>query len=304
MKTTLKKLTAFILAAGLMTASMTTVHASGYSYTDASEEFTQTIESVGPYATIAEDLSKGGIKLVSKSLGTIYFGTEPPASGNEHEWFHHFVYNSSAGKYDYNGDYYWNGSKWMREGDKYSWDERNAAVTGASGENSDYVIDNEALLAALAAQAAAEEAGFASVAAMNAAATKNMSAAEYYNNVIINTPGIEEATPVGQGGKLIINGKESGITAAFDKVERSYVDSVRTQTEGTVLNAVKIGLPLADGMGVITTNFYMPGVTAGDNITVLQYVNGAWVELAVTEIRADHVVLNLERSGVIAFIRK
>ena len=290
MKTTLKKLTAFILAVGLMAASMTTVYASGYSYTETPENF-----SVWENDT---DFSKGGYHHTVPNNGDVYIGIEPPASAkNINDLFFYMVKNPATGKYEYAEDYYWDGSKWMRDGGKYSWDERNAAIAG-------YAVDNEALLAALAELATAEEAGFVTVGDIYYAAEKNMSAAEYYNNVIINTPGIEEATPVGQGGKLIIDGIESGMTASFDKVERSYVDSVRTQTEGTVLNVVKIGLPLADGVAVITTNFYMPGVAAGDEITVLQYVNGAWEELAVTEIRADHVVLNLERSGVIAFVRK
>lgn len=50
------------------------------------------------------------------------------------------------------GGYYWDGSKWMRDGGLYSWDER-----------------------------------FAAARAMNAASEKNMSAFEYYNNVIITS---------------------------------------------------------------------------------------------------------------------
>ena len=310
MKTALKKLTAFMLAVGMMTTLATTVHASGYGYTDAPDEIQEAWDNgqLNPYAPINVDLSKGGIKLKSSDGSTTrytYMGTEPPT--DEHEgWFHHFVYNSSTGNYEYNGDYYWNGSKWMREGDLYSWDERSAAATSESGNNgyNGYTFDNKALLEALANEAAAKEAGFTTFGAMTVATYRNMSAFEYYNNMIINTPGIEEATPVGQGGKLIIDGKESGITVTLDKVTPAFVDSVRTQTDGTVLNVVKIGLPLGDGVGVVTTNFYMPGIAAGDEIAVLQYVDGAWVETAVTEIREDHVVVNLERSGVIAFIKK
>ena len=308
MKTALKKLAAFMLAVGMMATLATTAHASGYSYTDAPAEIQDEVDK-GNYriltAPINIDLSKGGIRVKHTDGVTTsytYIGTEPPT--DEHNgWFHHFVLNSSTGNYEYNGDYYWNGSTWMREFDEYSWDERNAATSGESGYNG-YTFDNKALLEALANEAAAKEAGFASVASMNFANARNMSAFEFYNNIIIDTPGIDEATPIGQGGKLIIDGKESGITVTLDKVTPAFVDSVRTQTDGTVLNVVKIGLPLGDGVGVVTTNFYMPGIAAGDEIAVLQYVDGAWVETAVTEIREDHVVVNLERSGVIAFIKK
>ena len=308
MKTALKKLAAFMLAVGMMATLATTAHASGYSYTDAPAEIQDEVDK-GNYgiltAPINIDLSKGGIRVKHTDGVTTsytYIGTEPPT--DEHNgWFHHFVLNSSTGNYEYNGDYYWNGSTWMREFDQYSWDERNAATSGESGYNG-YTFDNKALLEALANEAAAREAGFASVASMNVANRRNMSAFEFYNNIIIDTPGIENATPVGQGGKLIIDGKETNITATIDKVTSAFVDSVRTQTDGTVLNVIEIQLPLADGVGVITTNFYMPGVAAGDEITVLQYVDGAWVEAAVTEIREDHVVVDFERSGVIAFIKK
>ena len=50
-----------------------------------------------------------------------------------------------------------------------------------------------------------------------------------------------------------------------------------------------------------TVNFYAKGVKAGQNIKVYQYVNGSWVEVEVTEIRNDHVVVNMTSLGTIAF---
>ena len=122
MKTALKKLAAFMLAVGMMATLATTAHASGYSYTDAPAEIQDEVDK-GNYriltAPINIDLSKGGIRVKHTDGVTTsytYIGTEPPT--DEHNgWFHHFVLNSSTGNYEYNGDYYWNGSTWMREFD-------------------------------------------------------------------------------------------------------------------------------------------------------------------------------------------
>ncbi len=53
-----------------------------------------------------------------------------------------------------------------------------------------------------------------------------------------------------------------------------------------------------------TVNFYMPGVTAGQNIQVYQYdyTNGQWTGVAVAEVREDHVVVDMTSLGVLAFI--
>lgn len=147
---------------------------------------------------------------------------------------------------------------------------------------------------------AAREAGFITTVDMYRAAERNMSACEYYNNIAINTPGIENSIPVGQGGGLVVDGEITNMTATINKVERSYVDSVRNMTEGTVLNVVNVQFPAREA----TINFYMPGIADDAEIIALQYVNGTWTDVEVTEIRADHVVLNLKQSGNVAFIQK
>lgn len=303
MKTTLKKLTALVLTvgmmAGLITTSTTTVQASGYSYISFDEAQELAYNDPNTYQVLYdpdERTDRWNFSICGFFDSNFYRGIEPPASAEVGSQFMLMQYNSALGWYVGVSTYDFDGTDWVRAGDGAVWH---------WGDKDAVAADDAAFQEGLANETAAKEAGFQNYGQMCVAAEKNMSAFEYYNNVIINTPGIEEATPVGQGGKLIINGKESGITATFDKVDRSYVDSVRTQTDGTVLNVVKIGLPLADGIGgVITTNFYMPGVASGDEITVVQYIDGVWVEAAVTEIRADHIVLNLDRSGVIAFVRK
>lgn len=152
----------------------------------------------------------------------------------------------------------------------------------------------------IALQAEAADEGFADVADLQIAAEKNMFAGEYYNNAVTETFGIEEATPVAQGGNLVVDGVVTNMTATISKVDVAFVDSVRAAQEGTVLNVVDVRFPAK----AATINFYMPGVAADANIVALQYVDGAWVDVEVTEVRADHVVLNLKQNGRVAFIVK
>lgn len=142
--------------------------------------------------------------------------------------------------------------------------------------------------------------GFENAAQMQYAQAANKSAGEYYNNAVSETQGIEEATPVAQGGNLVVDGKVTNMTASISKVPVAFVDSVRAAQEGTVLNVVDIQFPATEA----TINFYMPGVAAGANIAAVQYVDGAWVDVDVKEVRADHVVLDLKSNGIVAFLAK
>ena len=51
-----------------------------------------------------------------------------------------------------------------------------------------------------------------------------------------------------------------------------------------------------------TVNFYLKGIAAGQNIKVYQLIDGVWVELTVSEIREDHMVVNMTSLGTLAFI--
>lgn len=149
--------------------------------------------------------------------------------------------------------------------------------------------------------ARADDGGFIDVADMFRAAEKSMSAGEYYNNVVVSTPGIENAMTVGQGGNLVVNGQVTNMSATINKVtNRAYVDSVRSVQEGTLLNVVEVNYPAVEA----TINFYTPGVTAENAIVALQYNAGTWVEVEVAEVRADHIVLNMKGNGVVAFVAK
>lgn len=170
----------------------------------------------------------------------------------------------------------------------------------AGGGSSEQAAAAEAHREAVRLEAEAAATGFENAAQMQEAQAANKTAGEYYNNAVLSTPGIEEATPVAQGGNLVVNGQVTNMTASIAKVTGAYVASVRAAQVGTVLNVVNVQFPATAAV----INFYMPGVADGANIAAVQYTNGAWVDVEVVEARADHVVLNLQRPGVVAFIAK
>lgn len=307
MKTAIKKCLAFMLALGLMGASLT-AYASGYSYSKEPGNMNDYyVDDNYNVISSSLDLSAGGYYGETQNgERNNFIGTEPPSSNlvtwpssdGRPIWFNHYAKDSS-GNWVYQGDYYFDGTNWVRDGGAYLWGGAPAVMTEEGIKRAQEMLAAHA--EALANQKAARDAGFANIADMYAAAEKNMSAGEYYNNAVTNTPGIENAIPVGQGGNLIVNGVKTNMTATINKVDRSYVDSVRAKTEGTILNVVDVAFPATDA----TINFYMPGVAEGSAIIAMQYSgNDTWMEVEVTEIRADHVVLNLKQGGIVAFIQQ
>lgn len=137
-----------------------------------------------------------------------------------------------------------------------------------------------------------------------AAAEEGKSIAEYISNSVTEVPGLEEATPVGQGGKVILDGKVSNVNFSVQKPVLAQVNSAKAQAAalgGDVLNVVKIQSTTT--FGTASVNFYMPGVTADQKIQVYQYVDKEWVSVDVAEVRADHVVVDMTSLGVFAFIQ-
>ena len=137
-----------------------------------------------------------------------------------------------------------------------------------------------------------------------AAAEVSMSVGEYTNNAIVSTPGLSAADtlPVGQGGKIIVNGVATNMTVILRKVDAATVKSAKTAATGKILNLVNAKLPVAKG-NTITVNFYVKGLAGTENVTVLQLVNGEWVPVTVKEIRLDHIVLDLTQSGPVMFVQ-
>ncbi len=179
--------------------------------------------------------------------------------------------------------------------------EEKAAIAAAKEKaEAERVALEEASREAVRMESEAVGEGFENAAQMQYAQAANKSAGEYYNNAVLDTQGIEEATPVAQGGNLVVDGKVTNMTANISKVSVAFVDSVRATQEGTILNVVDIQFPATEA----TINFYMPGVADGANIAAVQYVDGTWVDVAVKEVRADHVVLDLKNNGIVAFLAK
>ncbi len=137
-----------------------------------------------------------------------------------------------------------------------------------------------------------------------AAAEVSMSVGEYTNNAIVSTPGLSAADtlPVGQGGKIIVNGVATNMTVILRKVDAATVKAAKTAATGKILNLVNAKLPVAKG-NTVTVNFYVKGLAGTENVTVFQYVDGAWVQVTVKEIRLDHIVLDLTQSGPVMFVQ-
>ncbi|MBD5394247.1 MAG: hypothetical protein HDR23_00130 [Lachnospiraceae bacterium] len=137
-----------------------------------------------------------------------------------------------------------------------------------------------------------------------AAAEENKTVGEYMNNAVTEVPGLEEAAPLGQGGHVIINGAPSNQTFSVMKPDRKSVDLAKSQAAvlgGKVLNVAQIQASV-NNFETATVNFYLQGIKAGQIIKVYQLIDGEWVELTVTEIREDHVVVNMTSLGTLAFI--
>ena len=139
-----------------------------------------------------------------------------------------------------------------------------------------------------------------------AAAAEGKSVGEYVNNMISSLPGLTNVVPLGQGGHVIINGVPSNQTFSVLKPTVANVNSAKSfaaSLGGKVLNVAQINASVRN-FNTATVNFYLKGTIAGQNIKVYQLVDGQWVELTVTEIREDHVVVNMTSLGVLAFIEE
>lgn len=137
-----------------------------------------------------------------------------------------------------------------------------------------------------------------------AAAEVSMSVGEYTNNAIVSTPGLSstDTLPVGQGGKIIVNGVATNMTVTLRKVDAATVKSAKAAATGKIVNLVNAKLPVAKG-NTVTVNFYVKGLAGTENVTAFQLVNGEWVLVTVKEIRLDHIVLDLTQSGPVMFVQ-
>lgn len=147
--------------------------------------------------------------------------------------------------------------------------------------------------------------GFTSAADVQQAESRGMSAVEFYNNAVATIAGVDSVVPVGQGGKILINGVATNLSATLSKVNAATVADSKAQATalgGELFNVMNVTFP-AVNFTTATVNFYVKDLLAGTKVVVKQLVNGVWVDVEVTEIRADHVVLNLTSAGPLAFVK-
>lgn len=137
-----------------------------------------------------------------------------------------------------------------------------------------------------------------------AAAAVNMSVEEYNNNAVVSTPGLAAADtlPVGQGGKVIVNGVATNMTVILRKVDAATVKSAKAAVTGKVVNVVNAKLPVAKG-NTVTVNFYVKGLAGTENMTAYQLIDGVWTQITIKELRLDHIVLDLTQSGPVMFVQ-
>lgn len=173
----------------------------------------------------------------------------------------------------------------------------NSVSGNSSGGGSGYDAGSEAYALEIKATGVSSQ-------VFNAALEEGKSIGEYVSNSVVEVPGLDEVTPVGQGGKVVLDGQSSNVSFSVMKPLSAHVNAAKSQAAalgGSVLNVVNIQANVS--FGTASVNFYLPGVKTGANIQVYQYANGQWNSLKVTEIRDDHVVVDMTSLGVLAFIQ-
>lgn len=134
---------------------------------------------------------------------------------------------------------------------------------------------------------------------------------EYMNNAVTGIWAMDKVIPVAQGGGVVVDGVKTNLTFSVLKPELRRVYTIKDAAAtvgGTVLNVVKVGIPANLRFESANVNFYTPGIVDGQNVKVFQYAysegdDDIWNELNVTEVREDHVVVDIPNNGgVIAFV--
>lgn len=192
-----------------------------------------------------------------------------------------------------------------RSGTTYKWDRANSqwvlisSGSGSSGSSHKTTAEKEAQ-EALEQKREAEEGGFGNVGNMLDAGNRDMSSAEWNNNAVLNTPGMDLSLPVSVGqGSVVIGGEKTNITPTIEKADAAFVDSINREKDGILLNLFHVSYPSTDDAEI---TFDLPGLNGGNNIVVYQYINGVWTEVEMKEVRDGHVTLHMQGDGVVAFM--
>lgn len=288
--TKVRKLLAFTLAVGLLLSSATVIAAPTY-----------------PGTYTGKDGTTGGISSEYQG-GTFYYhfhGSEPNTSSLRGA--DGYLWTAGNGS-----EYKWDGSKWAlisggsssssRSGSshKKTAAEKEAEERARAEEAAEREAQEQAYQAALEMKREAEEGGFGNVDNMLDAGNRDMSSAEWNNNAILNTPGMDLSLPVSAGqGSVMIGGEKTNITPTIEKADAAFADSINREKDGILLNVFQVSYPSTDDAEI---TFDLPGLNGGNNIAVYLYRNGVWTEVEVTEVRDGHVTLHMQGDGVVAFM--
>ena len=133
-----------------------------------------------------------------------------------------------------------------------------------------------------------------------------MSYAEVVNNAVSGPAGIakDDVYAVSQGDKILINGVATTQKVYLRKLTNksaAFKAATADLNGGKLVNYFAAYLPATDG-NTVTVNFYLPKIVGNENLKVQQFVDGAWVDLTIKELRKNHVVLDLTKSGAIRFV--
>ena len=134
-----------------------------------------------------------------------------------------------------------------------------------------------------------------------------MSFAEVANNSISSAEGVakDDFYAFSQGDKILVNGAPSNQKVILRKLtSRSAAKKAVKEglNGGKLVNYFSAILPVADG-NTVSVNFYVPKIKGTEtNLIAQQYVEGKWVDVKITEVRKNHVILDLDRSGVVRFV--
>lgn len=134
-----------------------------------------------------------------------------------------------------------------------------------------------------------------------------MSYEEVANNAVTAPEGIpaDDVYSVSQGDKIYINGVASTQHVYLRKLtdKNAAFKKVKDELDGKLVNVLNAILPVKDG-NIVTVNFYLPKIKGTEKLTIQQYQNGKWTEIAIKELRKHHVVLDLTQSGPVRFVIK
>lgn len=277
--TKVRKLLAFTLAVGLLLSSATAFAA--------------------PYT--GKDGTTGEVETSSNK--DHYYGPEPnittaieswwtDTSGTTYKWDRT---NSQWVQISSGSNSSSSGSSHKKTAEEKEAEERKRAEEAAERE-----AQEQAYQAALEMKREAEEEGFGNVENMLDAENRDMSSAEWNNNAVLNTPGMDLSLPVSAGqGSVMIGSEKTDITPTIEKADAAFADSINREKDGILLNVFQVSYPSTDDAEI---TFDLPGLNGGNNIAVYLYRDGVWTEVEVTEVRDGHVTLHLQGDGVVAFM--